>query len=74
MAPVTSRCPGSTRGKPHDSKFAFLDPATATQVGSYDKGVRMELIGQASGFMGGNCVGGVCAANYVVLDSSGKSL
>ena len=60
--------------QPHDSKFAFLDPATGTQVGSYDKGVRLELIGQASGFMGGNCVGGVCASNYVVLDSSGKSL
>jgi len=60
--------------QPHDSKFAFLDPATGSQVGSYDKGIRLELIGQARGFMGANCVGSICQSNYVVLDPVGKSV
>ncbi len=49
--------------QPHDSKYAFLDPATGSQVGSYDKGTRLVLIGQASGFMGGTCAGSICAEN-----------
>jgi len=32
-------------------------------VGSYDKGIRLDLIGQASGFMGANCVGSICQSN-----------
>jgi hypothetical protein len=60
--------------QPHSSKFAFLDPATGSQVGSYDKGIRLDLIGQASGFMGANCVGSICQSNYVVLDPAGKSV
>jgi hypothetical protein len=60
--------------QPHNSRFAFLDPATGSQVGSYDKGIRLLLIGQASGFMGGTCAGAMCQQNYVVLDPAGKEL
>src|SRR3989442_9618947 len=34
----------------------------------------MLLIGQASGFMGGQCAGSMCIENYVVLDPVGKEL
>jgi len=60
--------------QPHNSQFAFVDPATGSQVGSYNNGVRLLLIGQASGFMGGNCQGAMCQQNYVVLDPVGKEL
>src|SRR5205823_3736212 len=57
--------------QPHDSRFAFVDPASASEAGSY-MAVGMLLIGQASGFMGGQCGGTICAENYVVLDPVGK--
>jgi len=59
--------------QPHDSRFAFVDPASASEAGSY-MAVGMLLIGQASGFMGGQCGGTICAENYVVLDPVGKEL
>ena len=59
--------------QPHDSRFAFVDPASASEAGSY-RAVGMLLIGQASGFMGGQCGGTICAENYVVLDPVGKEL
>lgn len=59
--------------QPHDSRFAFVDPATNSQAGSYT-GVGLLLIGQASGFMGGQCAGASCQDDYVVLDPVGKEL
>jgi len=58
--------------QPHDSRFTFVDPA-GTQVGSF-RGVGLLLIGQASGFMGGECAGGMCSQDYVVLDPEGHLL
>jgi hypothetical protein len=59
--------------QPGDHRFAFLDPATGKQVGSYG-GIGLTLIGQASGFIGGNCQGTNCAQNRVVVDPTGKEL
>jgi hypothetical protein len=62
-----------TPWQPHSTQFAFVDPATVSQAGSY-QGIRLALIGQASGFMGGNCAGANCSQNYVVVDPVGKEL
>jgi hypothetical protein len=58
--------------QPHDSHFAFIDPA-GTNVGSFT-GTGLLLIGQASGFMGGECAGASCWQDYVVLDPTGNLL
>jgi hypothetical protein len=60
--------------QPGDTQFAFVDPATNTQAGSYDRGTVLLLVGQASGFMGTNCLGAECDNNYVVLDPIGNEL
>ncbi|MGE5048928.1 MAG: hypothetical protein ACM3PC_10190 [Deltaproteobacteria bacterium] len=59
--------------QPHDSRYTFVDPATAAPVGSF-AGTRLVLIGQASGFMGGECQGADCFQDYVVLDSTGHRI
>ncbi|HXN56056.1 MAG TPA: hypothetical protein VN874_07290 [Myxococcales bacterium] len=56
------------------SLFFFIDPASATVVGSYGVYSMYPLIGQASGFIGGVCNGARCSENYVVLDPSGRQL
>jgi hypothetical protein len=60
--------------QPTETAYAFVDPATNTQAGSYDRGVRLSLIPQASGFMGTNCFGAECDNNYVVVDPIGNEL
>jgi hypothetical protein len=59
--------------QPHDSDYTFIDPATSAQVGSF-RGTRLLLIGQASGFMGGECQGADCFQDYVVLGPTGNRL
>ena len=56
--------------QPHESRYLFLDPATGAAAGSY-QGVNLELIGQASGFIGGDCYGAQCQEDYVVLGPTG---
>jgi hypothetical protein len=58
--------------QPHDSRFTFVDPA-GRAVGSFT-GTGLLLIGQASGFMGGECAGAMCSQDYVVLDPTGNLL
>jgi hypothetical protein len=58
--------------QPHDSHFAFIDPA-GRAAGSFT-GTGILLIGQASGFMGGECSGAMCQQDYVVLDPTGNLL
>lgn len=57
--------------QPHDSRYTFIDPATASAVGSFG-GTRLVLIGQASGFMGGECQGADCFQDYVVVGPTGN--
>lgn len=59
--------------QPHATRYAFVDPASGTAAGTY-QGTRLGLIGQLSGFIGANCVGAICAENYVVVDPVGKDL
>jgi hypothetical protein len=56
--------------QPHDSRYVFVDPATADAAGSFN-GVRLELIGEATGFMGGECEGAGCFQDYVVVGPTG---
>ncbi len=56
--------------QPHASNYAFVDPSTSTQVGSFS-GTRLILIGEVSGFMGGECLGANCEQDYVVLSPTG---
>ena len=46
--------------QPHDSRYKFIDPSNARVVGSYLAAGMYPLIGQASGFMGGECNGSMC--------------
>jgi hypothetical protein len=57
--------------QPHDSDYTFIDPATSAAVGSF-RGTRLVLIGQASGFMGGECQGADCFQDYVVVGPTGN--
>src|SRR5262249_10978791 len=59
--------------QPGDVAFAFLDPTTGNQAGTYG-GIGLRLIGQASGFIGGNCQGTNCQQNRVVVDPTGREL
>lgn len=60
--------------QPHDSRYKFIDPSNGKVVGSYLAAGMYPLIGQASGFMGGECSGSMCEEDYVVLDPAGKEL
>lgn len=58
--------------QPHISDFTFFDPA-GTRTGAYGA-VRAHLIGQASGFMGAECIGAQCQSDVFVLDPNGGQL
>jgi hypothetical protein len=58
--------------QPHTSLFTFFDPA-GTRTGAYGA-VRAHLIGQASGFMGAECIGAQCQSDVFVLDPNGGQL
>jgi hypothetical protein len=55
------------------SRHTFVDPGTATVVGSYGA-ANMRPIGQASGFEGTDCVDGRCYTGYQVLSPTGQEL
>lgn len=57
--------------QPHNSDYTFVDPATSAKVGSFT-GVQLFLIGQASGFMGGECAGADCEQRFDVLGPTGQ--
>ncbi|MGE5048929.1 MAG: hypothetical protein ACM3PC_10195 [Deltaproteobacteria bacterium] len=59
--------------QPHNSDYTFVDPATSAKVGAF-QGMRLFLIGQASGFMGGECAGADCEQRVVVLGPTGQRL
>jgi hypothetical protein len=58
--------------QPHSTSFTFFDPA-GTRTGSYGA-IRAHLIGQASGFMGAECIGARCQSDVFVLDPNGGQL
>jgi hypothetical protein len=59
--------------QPHDSDYTFIDPATSAPAGSF-RGARLLFIGQASGFMGSECLGADCFQDYVVVGPTGDRL
>jgi hypothetical protein len=57
----------------HDSRYVFIDPSSGAAAGSFF-GTRLNLIGQASGFIGSDCQGASCFQDYVVVGPTGKQL
>jgi hypothetical protein len=62
-----------TQNTEGESRHTFVDPATATVVGTLSAD-NMRPIGQASGFMGTGCIDGHCFSDYWVLSPTGGGI
>jgi hypothetical protein len=55
------------------TNYTFFEAATGVAAGTF-QGSSLNLIGQASGFIGGECFGANCDQDYVVLGPTGQQL